>query len=281
MKKYLLAIFCLIVISLGIYLVYINSQKNNQKDVAYDPIINYELTTDKDNYKEYRYSVTGDTLDNESKLALEKIQQDPASLSYGAKEIDLTNELKDLTPQIDGDYYNSFMVYQIGENQYTFDGTEDQWDHYDYAIYENDNKLFERHFCFPNKRTEFNLSIYNINNQLAFTFDECFLVEGKINEQDFTTDLYYAGEYINEKYGIKNTTKPFAWNNKLGFFTKKDDLAYVYFDGQPIGDSFTGIHTTACCADFGLLPKLYDNGVLVFAAGRNKTDFYIVEIKLD
>lgn len=104
--------------------------------------------------------------------------------------------------------------------------------------------------------------------------------ESERKGQGFFMDIYYQGEFMNEKFDLEGSKELFIYKNKIGFIEQEGDQYLIWFNGQKVSDGFDSIRTHACCATIAFPFSVYENGILHFGAARNDV-YYNVEINLN
>lgn len=250
----------------GIYKLFFTAKDQNYPINQYVNLpVSFTLVIDQKNYKEYSFDNT--TTENASRSALANIQSSSTALSYNSEEVSIFDPREIIKGEARNQYDD---IYKFGSKEYSIKPIAD-WSR-TFAVYDGENKLFERHMCAPNKAADDGISLLSVNEKLAVTFYEC-------SGDDFFSNIYYDQIYINEAYNVTDATYLFSWNEQMGFVAKQQDKYYIFYNGQPVSPGFDKIHTKNCCAVHQILPTLFNNGVLVFYGSRDGQAL-IGEVKL-
>jgi hypothetical protein len=199
----------------------------------------------------------------------------PAEFELG--DCDEDNMCKVIKPEAPLDLmkkYANYETFGIGQDIYLIAETDQAKQ---YEIYKNNELLFKRPIYFGASSTVSQASL--VLNKPAFTFYD-YKGDLSPNSPNVKNNVYYDGEFYNEKYQLDETRNLFGYQDKIGFVAVKDQKYSVYFNGKKISQDFDEIRTYACCAIFAYPFEVYDNGILFFMARRG-TEYYLVEIDLN
>lgn len=139
---------------------------------------------------------------------------------------------------------------------------------YEWTLYEDGKKLFSAPMEYGSDGPI--RSVDMVNGKLAVSFRR--VVDLPASAQEIaknTSDVYYDGEFFNERYGVEASHDAFSYNGKIGFIAALQGKEYVVYDGVPVSKSFDAIRTKACCATPASRLRLFDNGAFVFVGERN------------
>jgi hypothetical protein len=145
-----------------------------------------------------------------------------------------------------------------------------------YSIYKNGDLLFKRNMEYGADGPVIDWRI--VEGKPAFTLRTSCPVINSV--QTCISDIFYGGQFINEKYNVEDARYLFAYDGKIGFVAKDPDgKDRIFFDGTFITEPFDTIHAHNCCSIQQILPTVYENGVLLFYGSRDEKD-YLAEVKL-
>lgn len=148
-----------------------------------------------------------------------------------------------------------------------------------YVIYKNNDEIFSDKMYFGTESVVSDFGI--VNDNLTFTYNDLDHWEDE-NHPIVTSNIYYQGETLNEKYGLKSSFYPFGYSGKIGFIAKdkETDKPFFYFNGQKISENFDVIRPYGCCTASSYPIEVDENGILFFMAKRGEK-YYFVEVNLN
>jgi len=128
-----------------------------------------------------------------------------------------------------------------------------QEDHFDF--YKNDELIVSVPIYFGTSGPIWNLGL--IDGALTFEYSAK-------KDEKMVMNLYYQGEFMNEKFNMDSSKELFIYKEKIGFVAKKDDDTFIWFNGQSVSENFEAIRTQTCCMIPAHVFELYDDGRLLF-----------------
>ncbi|MFH0818395.1 MAG: hypothetical protein V1898_00140 [Patescibacteria group bacterium] len=275
MKKKLILFFTIAVVIIiaeiiGFYLI-INFYNRTNDNQPYSTIPITEITAD----SEDGYSFIPQPIqENSAEQLLKDIAQDEKSLSYQAEPIAMFNQGQHAFTS------SGVEIFTVDEKQYFLKKKNLKDDIY--QVYDGDTLLFEKRMCWPQDQASGTPELFSMNNKLAVKFFEC---DQEKNDAETTTsgnyssNIYYDGQFINQKFNVINAKFIFIYNGKLGFIAQQKESDYIFYKGLLHSNAYDNIYTENCCAQQKLVPTLFDNGVLLFYGHKNSRPI-ITELKL-
>lgn len=139
---------------------------------------------------------------------------------------------------------------------------------YMWTIYEDQKKLISAPMEYGTDGPIESVEV--VAGKPAVTFLRVLEPSHSLNELPRTSiDVFYDGQFFNEKYGVEGSRSAFSFDGKIGFIGKLKGKSYIFFDGVPVSRAFDTIRTVACCAAPSTTLRLFDNGALVFVGERD------------
>jgi len=140
-----------------------------------------------------------------------------------------------------------------------------------YELYEGDERILRTEMDYGAEGPVIDARI--VAGRPAFTFQ-------LRRPTGYGTDIFYDGGRFSETYRVTDPKYLFYWGGKFGFIARDSGGERVFFDGRFITPAFESIHTRDCCADTGILPTVYEDGILLFSGTREGKSF-LAEVSLD
>lgn len=147
-----------------------------------------------------------------------------------------------------------------------------------YSVFKNGEKLFSHKMNFGAESVFEETDI--VLNSPTFTFYEQKEGKDKNNNPIIIRNIWYKGETLNEKYGVRSSSYLFSYKDKTGFVGENNGKKFFFFNGQKISRDFDAIRTHGCCAIFPYPIEIDENGVLFFLAKRGEK-YFLVEANLN
>lgn len=245
------------------------SQKDAQKFST-----NLKLDTFKNSttYKEYPF-FSGDDRDlGFTYRALEKIRLSQSLLDNGAALFSDGEEMKYLQTTAEDQQRRVIEKRSAGNDIYELVSQHPHEFSETYSLLKNGVLLFEKPMEFGAEGPILDWRI--VDGKAAFTY------QVPNDNQTLKTEIFYDGEFLSQKYEVKNPRYLFSYQHKLGFIAADDEGDKIFFDDSIITPAFETIFTHNCCALTEILPIVYENGVLLFYGVRNNNQDYLVEVQL-
>ena len=270
MKKFLIIIFIFGFIGVATFF--------SIKKTVLSPILQYWITATSDTYQEYLFD-SGDDRDlGFTERALAKLRKSEMLLDDNTSPLKDGEDMKYIlnTPKdnkrgvLERQIYNN-DTYELREPAVVA-GIQN------YRMFKNDKLLFERNMNFGADGPILDWRI--VSDKPAFTVRTSLC-----SPSECSSDIFYDGKFLSEKYGVKNPRYLFSSHGKLGFVASDDSGDRIFFNGAFITPAFDVIHTHNCCSLMEILPTVYENGVLLFYGKRDTENYgnnknYIAEVKL-
>lgn len=236
---------------------------------------NIQKSSSENSYAEYGFDLGDDSDLGFTKRAFEQMEKDQDLQSNDSLAIE--DQVMTYIRPSEKDLANGILErYTWGEDTYELRQKPRDIANSVYQIFHNGQLLFEESMDFSAEGPIQDWRI--VDGKPAFTFYAGCTYEN--NYESCSSDIWYDGYLVSEKFSVQNPRYLFSYNGKLGFVATNSGKDSIFYDGAFITPGFTTIWTHNCCAMLEILPTVYENGTLLFYARRDGKD-YIVETALD
>jgi hypothetical protein len=193
-----------------------------------------------------------------------------SSLQQGQVEKDCGEDKSNCVANVtvpEGFSYNTSQLFYYGDTVYASfkEATSDR-----VCVFENDVELFCDAMVAGSNA--FILDVVNVLGAPVFTYT----VDDEEEEFGIKAQSYYRGEFLNEKYEVDESYRPFEFEDKFGFIAKLDGEVVVVFDGEVFETPFSSYRGYSCCATFPDGFSLYESGQLKLTASVDEEKVSVV-----